>query len=385
TGTCFRGAQGLPFIGGEAERNGTYILNFFKCQPALNYGFQHVTESWQCPADHPAAIATREAMKDIMRFWLSQGCDGFRVDMADSLVKYDDADKRGTSAVWRDVREMLDREFPEAALVSEWNNPFLALPAGFDMDFYLNWKGNGYSALLRDYENWDNEDHSYFKKDGNGRIDRFLDEYLPRYEGTRKDGYISLITGNHDTPRLGYTLDQTELKLALAFLFTMPGVPFLYYGDEIGMRYRNLPTKEGGYARTGSRTPMQWSRGRNLGFSTCPPEDLYLPVDPAPDAPTVEEQERDGGSLLHTVRAVLALRHQEPDLQADGDFQVLCREAGKPFVYRRGNLLLAVNPSGEKSSLAIAFEAHRTLLKIGGGGFDGGLLTLAPQSFLVMG
>ncbi len=51
-------------------------------------------------------------------------------------------------------------------------------------------------------------------------------------------------------------------------IFTMPGAPFLYYGDEIGMRYRWLPTKEGGYHRTGSRTPMQWDNGRNMGFSS---------------------------------------------------------------------------------------------------------------------
>ena len=67
-----------------------------------------------------------------------------------------------------------------------------------------------------------------------------------------------------------------ELKLAYSFLFTMPGNPFLYYGDEIGMRYQNLPTKEGGYTRTYSRTPMQWDNTENCGFSTAVAKDLYL-------------------------------------------------------------------------------------------------------------
>ena len=116
TDFCFRGADGLPYIGGESERSGTYILNFFKCQPALNYGFLKPTENWQLPVDHPEAIATREAMKDVMRFWLDHGCDGFRVDMAASLVKHDDEQKSGTSAIWRNVREMLDREYPEATM-----------------------------------------------------------------------------------------------------------------------------------------------------------------------------------------------------------------------------------------------------------------------------
>ena len=59
----------------------------------------------------------------------------------------------------------------------------------------------------------------------------------------------------------------SSTKLAYAFIFTLPGVPFLYYGDEIGMRYLDVPTKEGGYFRTGSRTPMQWNDKKNHGFS----------------------------------------------------------------------------------------------------------------------
>ena len=197
------GAQGMPYISGESERSGAYILNFFKCQPALNYGFLRQTESWQLPANHPAAIATREALKDIMRFWLSRGCDGFRVDMADSLVKNDDADKSATSAVWRDIRRMLDLEFPEAVLVSEWGRPHQSLRAGFDADFYLDWRGNGYSTLLRDYENHAGEDHSYFKKDAGGSINRFLDDYLTG------DTYFKV---NYP----GHNLVRTRCQLALA-------------------------------------------------------------------------------------------------------------------------------------------------------------------------
>lgn len=90
TDSWISGGDGLPFIGGESPRNGTYILNFFKCQPALNYGFAHPERSWQKPALGPDAKATCDAMVDVMRFWLSRGADGFRVDMADSLVKKDD-------------------------------------------------------------------------------------------------------------------------------------------------------------------------------------------------------------------------------------------------------------------------------------------------------
>ena len=383
TSFCFEGAEGFPYVGGESERSATYMLNFFKCQPALNYGFRRVTKPWQLPVNHPAALETREALKDIMRFWLSHGCDGFRVDMAASLVKDDDEKKSGTSAVWLDVRRMLDLEFPDAAMVAEWSNPPLALRAGYDMDFYLNERGNGYSTLMRDYQNHQGEDHSYFKKDAGGNINRFLDEYLKWYKDTKEEGYISLLSCNHDTLRPRYNLDESELKLAYAVLYTLPGVPFLYYGDEIGMKYQEIPTKEGGYFRTGSRTPMQWDQGANLGFSSGKKEDLYLPVDESEDAPTVAAQEADPSSLLNTVRRILALRHEYEDLQADGSFEVICSEPGRPFVYRRGALVLAVNPDGCRREVPLHLTSDQAVFEIGGSCAKDGALVLEAQSFAV--
>ena len=393
TDFCFKGAPGFPYVGGESERSGCYILNFFKCQPALNYGFLNVTEPWQKSINSPAAMATREAIKDVMRFWLSHGCDGFRVDMAASLVKNDDEKKSGTSAIWKDVRRMLDLEFPEAAMVAEWSDPPLALRAGYDMDFCLNHPGGGYSTLMRDYYNHvygedpdkNNEDHSYFKKDAGGNINRFLDQYMAWYEDTKDVGYMSLITCNHDTLRPSYNLDERELKLAYATIFTFPGVPFLYYGDEIGMKYQELPSKEGGYYRTGSRTPMQWKKGDNLGFSTADAEKLYLPVDSAEDAPTVEMQENDKDSLLNTVRSILELRHNEEDLKADALLVPVCTEPDKPFVYKRGELLCAVNPAGESTEVDLGCAVSgEVIFKIGDASFADGKLCMAAQSFAVI-
>jgi len=181
----FWGLEGLKFVAGEAERDGCYIINFFKSQPALNYGFRECREKWQLPPEHPDCITTREALKDVMRFWLSgdkgRGCDGFRVDMADSLVKFDDDAKSATSAIWRNIREMLDGEFPEAALVSEWSSPPLSLKAGFHADFLLDHGFSGYRSLVRHYEDG-GKDNSYFKNDGNGSIPAFSINTCP---GTR--------------------------------------------------------------------------------------------------------------------------------------------------------------------------------------------------------
>ena len=333
-----KGIPDHPYIGGETPRNGTYMLNFFKCQPALNYGWAKVTENWQTPVDAPAARATRDAMADVMRFWLEKGCDGFRVDMANSLVKADDENKSYTSALWKKLLNELRADFPQAAFVAEWSWPWQALKlADYDMDFYLDHEENGYHALVRSADAYlKGNDPAFFVKD-----------YLARYESSKDDGYISFITGNHDTPRISWYLTEDQLKVGYALLFTLPGVPFLYYGDEIGMRYLDyLPTKEGGYTRTGSRTPMQWTQGRNLGFSDGKPDSLYLPVDPSADAPTVTVQAADPDSLLNTVKAVLALRHAAADLGADNNLKVLHAQKGDPlFVYRRGKYTLAVNPS----------------------------------------
>ena len=365
-----KGIPDHPYIGGETPRNGTYMLNFFKCQPALNYGWARVTEPWQTPLSAPAAKATRDAMADVMRFWLQKGCDGFRVDMANSLVKADDDDKSYTCALWKGLLGELRQEFPEAAFVAEWGWPEQALClADFDMDFYLDHWGNGYNRMVR-------SDDAYLK--GNDPA-AFVTDYLKRYEASKDDGYISFITGNHDTPRISYYMTEGQLKLGYALLFTLPGVPFLYYGDEIGMRYlADLPTKEGGYTRTGSRTPMQWAQGKNLGFSDGAPESLYLPMDPAKDAPTVSAQAKDPGSLLNTVKAVLRLRHEKPDLQAEANLTVLHARKDDPLlIYRRGGLVLAMNPSNKAVKTGLA---GKPVFEIGA--FEKGVL--GPCSFVVL-
>ncbi|KFI48039.1 alpha-amylase family glycosyl hydrolase [Bifidobacterium biavatii] len=413
TDSWIAGGDGLPFIGGETDRDGTYILNFFKCQPALNYGFAHPHQPWQKPALGPDALATCDAMVDVMRFWLSRGADGFRVDMADSLVKHDENGKPFTIRTWQYMFSKIRTEFPNAAFVAEWGRPHESMQAGFDMDFYLDWRWdgnpNGYNMLLRNTDTplAHDGDLSYFNADSGTSIKPFLDQYLPQLaDAHRAGGYFDLITCNHDTLRTAQRLTERERTIAYATLMTMPGCPFLYYGDEIGMRYRPLPTKEGGYTRTGSRTPMQWDAALpNLGFSDAPAEALYLPVDPADDAPTVAAAEADPDSLLSTIRTLLALRHATPALHADADFDVLAgRDGGRAFAYRRtaaasvggtvtgddsmtgDSVIVAMNPGRETTTLGLpADAAGRDLaFAVGAPSLDGAALTLPAQSFVIL-
>ncbi|MBN1764151.1 MAG: hypothetical protein JW860_02755 [Sedimentisphaerales bacterium] len=346
----------LKAVRGYAERNGSYIANFFWSQPALNYGFAQPDpkKSWQLPVTHPACRAVRAEMINIMRYWLDKGAAGFRVDMAYNMVK-NDKDCQQTARIWRQVRNMLDKNYPDAAFIAEWCNPAQAIPAGFHVDFMLNWMSLTDKTLLQQGRPRDvlpdTEDKCFFTRTGHGDISGFLKSYLHHYQHTRNLGYISIPTGNHDLLRLSLGRTQKEIELAFALILTMPGMPIIYYGDEIGMKHlRNLPSKEGAYTRTGARTPMQWDTTSNAGFSKAAVHKLYLPIDPHKNRPTVTGQDKNPRSLLNTVRKLITLRKTHPALSADGEFIPLYAEPKKyPFVYQRQmgseKFIIALNPS----------------------------------------
>lgn len=324
-------------------------------------------------------------MKDVMRFWLDKGADGFRVDMADSLVKNEDGEKPETCKVWRNIRKMLDEEYPEAAIISEWSRPHTSIGAGFHSDFYLDHDNNGYRYLFREKDKETGECKAVFSKNGKGDITKFLDDYLDELKAIKGKGYISFITCNHDTPRMTKMFSPLEAKLAYSFVFLMPGVPFLYYGDEIGMKFmEGLKSKEGGFSRTGTRTPMQWDDSANHGFSTASADKLYLPVDTSADAPTVSAQEKDEDSILNTIRKVIKLRHENEDLQSDGDFEVVYAESGKyPFIFKRGKFVIAVNPTDKEQKAPCKFDGEQ-VFAIGKACVENEEITMLPQSLVVI-
>ena len=357
---------------GGTQRDGAYAINYFDAQPALNYGFANPDpqKPWQQPMDAPGPLATREALKDVMRFWLKMGCDGFRVDMAMSLVK-DDPDQAGTIALWQDVRAFLEREFPEAVMVSEWGEPNKSLIAGYHMDFVLHFGPSHYLELFRTAR-------PYFSKKGDGNCKAFFDLYLSNMAKTRdRGGMICIPSGNHDMDRMARYLDDEEMKIAFAFLLSMPGVPFVYYGDEIGMRYvEGLTSIEGGYNRTGSRSPMAFDTTPNAGFSSAPAEMLYLAQDASIDVVNVAVEERDPRSLLHEVKKLIALRKAHAALGNRGDIEMAhLEESAYPLAYTRTagdeHVLVILNPSGQAVSLDFPLPDQGEIIYRAGGAEDG--------------
>ncbi|MBR3524214.1 MAG: glycosylase [Lachnospiraceae bacterium] len=361
TDSVWDSAEGYASLRGISERDGSCVVNFFTHQPALNYGFYKPEHPWQQAMDSEGAMASRNAMKEVMEFWLSKGCDGFRVDMAGSLVKNDE-DGKGTIALWQDVRRFLDQRFPEAVLVSEWGEPDKSIEGGFHMDFLLHFGPSHYNDLFRC-------EKPFFC--GNGDASAFVKKYLESCGKAAGRGLICIPSGNHDMDRLARTVKDGNAKLAFAFLLSMPGAPFIYYGDEIGMRYvENLTSVEGGYGRTGARSPMQWDRSENAGFSTAPAEKLYIPLDPDDARPDAESQRKDPDSLWNEVRKLIGIRRAHKALMNPGGIEFVCDgAAGKPLAYYRfrdGEKILAViNPGAEEYTLKTEFKPGELIYLFG--------------------
>lgn len=356
----------MECIRGISDRDGSCAVNFFSHQPALNYGFYKPDpgKPWQQSMDDNGPKATLKELKNIMRFWLDMGCDGFRVDMAGSLVKNDE-DGRGTILLWQQIRTFLDKEYPDAAIISEWGEPDKSLTGGFHMDFLLHFGPSHYNDLFRCAE-------PYFSSRGKGRIEDFIQTYTENYKKTGGRGLICIPSGNHDMDRLSRTLSAAEMKIAFAFLLSMPGAPFIYYGDEIGMRYvENLTSVEGGYGRTGSRSPMQWGGSVNSGFSLAAPEKLYIPIDPDQERPTAAAQMTDPDSLYSEVKKLICLRMEHKALQSTGNIRFI--DMGNrqyPLCYIRSEgdeqILVAINPSAMEQSLPYSVKLKNCIYSNGG-------------------
>ena len=341
-----------PVIVGYADRPEGFMVNYYWCQPALNYGFAKPQFHWQQPVDAPGPKAVRRELKKMMRFWLDMGADGFRVDMAISCVK-NDPDYKETKKLWKgQIRSMLDKEYPEAVIVGECGFPKIALNSGYHADLLLPHVGEeSYTELIGNRYEFDIHSNDFF-----GALDgvkwRDLATGIKKYEGlyraTKSKGYMCPSTASHDIARISHGRSKDTVELIFAWILTMPGIPFVYYGDEIGMRCQVLPNKEGGYKRTGSRTPMQWSNGRNKGFSDARANQLYLPVDPRKSAPVVGSQMDRPNSLLNRVRRLIALRNKHKALQGDGTWKILHVKNKDCLVYLRTSgkekILVALNP-----------------------------------------
>ncbi|MGO4383812.1 maltose alpha-D-glucosyltransferase [Specibacter sp. RAF43] len=289
---------------------------FFGHQPDLNF-------------ENPAV---REAIFDVVRFWLSQGIDGFRADAIPYLYAQDGTNCENLPATHEflaDLRAMMDREFPGRIIIAEANQmpadvvDYFGTPEAPEchMAFHFPIMPRLYYAL-RDQKaapiiatmaatpgiphgaQWGtflrNHDELTLEMVTPEEREAMLGWYAP---DSRMRANIGI------RRRLAPLLDNSraEIELINALLLALPGSPFLYYGDEIGMG-DNIWLSD----RDASRTPMQWNPDRNAGFSAADPGKLFLPVIQSLvyhyNHVNVEAQSAHASSLLHWNRQILAVR-----------------------------------------------------------------------------
>jgi alpha-glucosidase len=348
------------------ERRQFYYHAFYKEQPDLNWTNREV----------------RNAMYDVMRFWMKKGAAGFRLDAVttmfeDPQLRDEPIKEPGTNAygdpiltrqytdnlpgiheVFREMRRVTD-EFPDGVLIGEVyvptvqdlarmygaQNDELQLPMDTQLGFINHLSADEFRTKLREAE-------------------------------TGINGHVPLLVfSNHDNPRSWNRYgdgknDPAIAKLIATTLLTPRGVALMYYGEEIGMENNDPKSKDDvrdpigrtGWprekGRDGERTPMQWNADTNAGFSTA--RTTWLPAAPSYKTRNVAAESQEPTSMLNYYKALIRLRRTNPAMR-DGDF-VLVNEADKnvlAFLRRAPDgktVLVALNftPSAQK----LSFDLH---------------------------
>lgn len=325
---------------------------FFSHQPDLNF-------------ENPKVI---DALFDVVRFWLDQGIDGFRADAIPYLFEEEGTNCENLPATHeflRQLRRMVDESYPGRVIIAEANQPPAEVVEYFGteeepechMAFHFPIMPRLYYALrdqkaapiietmkdtpdIPEGAQWGtflrNHDELTLEMVTADERAAMLGWYAP---DPRMRANIGI------RRRLAPLLDnsRSEIELINALLLSLPGSPFLYYGDEIGMG-DNIWLED----RDAVRTPMQWNPDRNAGFSHADPGKLYLPVIQSLvynySMANVEAEAAHSGSLLRWTRQILSVRKNHPAFGL-GSFQHVEADHDVVLSYLRD--LPAGNAAGE--------------------------------------
>lgn len=366
----------VSLFGGSAwefdQKSGEYYLHsFFKEQPDLN---------WENPN-------VREEMKNVLRFWLDLGVDGFRMDavnhMAKDLAEFRDEPLRegGVEGTYDGhirkytkfgpqmvpyLQELTNvvEEYPDKIVFFEAIvdfglgpvaeqfrrlydvNPRIAIPFNFG-GMWLKWGAKEYGDYIRQFE------------------EMILPEDIPAY-----------CFSNHDQPRIASRFGKAEARIIAMLSLTLPGIPTMYYGDEIGME--NVPVKDsertdmsfqegifGG--RDPFRTPMQWNMSEHSGFSKHKP---WLPVGPAFKRVNVDAQKHKANSILTLYHHLLVVRNRDETMIKGTYKEHYIDEKKNVLVYERSyegtTYIVALNFSKRRQRVRLPYNVHHVVLSTRG-------------------
>ncbi len=378
---------------------GAYFWHrFYSHQPDLNY-------------DNPRVL---KEVINVMRYWLDMGVDGLRLDAVPYLVEREGTNNENlpeTHAVLREIRAVMDRDYPDRLLLAEANQwpedaqEYFGSGDECHMSFHFPLMPRMYMAIARadrfpitdimqqTPEIPENCQWAIFLRNHDELTLEMVTsserDYLWEVYAADRQARINLGIRRRLAPLL--ERDRRRIELMNSLLLSMPGTPVLYYGDELGMG-DNIHLGD----RDGVRTPMQWTADRNGGFSRADPERLTLPVLMGAlygyEAVNVEAQQRDPHSLLNWTRRMLAKR-QQTHAFGRGSLRFLYPGNRKILAYLReyeGVVLLCVanlSNASQPVELDLSSMAGRVPIELLGGtpfptiGELTYLLTLPPYGF----
>ncbi len=350
-----------------------YWHRFFSHQPDLNY-------------DNPEL---RQAMLDVMSFWLDLGLDGFRCDAVPYLFEQEGTiceNLPETHVYLKEIRARIDKAYQGRILLAEANQwpadvrPYFGEGDEFHMAFHFPLMPRLFMGVRS--EDWHpivdmfthtppipencqwclflrNHDELTLEMCSGEERDYMYYAYARDPQMRRNIGIARRLAPLLDN-------DRRKIELLNSLVFTLPGSPIVYYGDEIGMG-DNVHLGD----RNGVRTPMQWSADRNAGFSKADPAKLYLPSITDSlfgyQAVNVEAQTQTLHSLLHWMRRMITVRKLHPAF-GRGTIRFLRPHNEKVFAYLRDyrgdTLLLVHNLAGSAQAVELDLGTFRGMTPV---------------------
>ena len=344
-----------------------YFHQFAPQQPDLN---------WENPS-------LRRELYDMIRFWVDKGVEGFRLDVIDQIAKVPEEKITANGPKLHEfLRELSKEAFREEGLVT------VGEAWGADVErakLFSRMDGSELSMVFQFQHIGLDQEPGKDKWDMRPLPLPELKQCLAHWQqGLHGQGWNSLFFNNHDLPRIvsrwgddgKYRVESA--KMLATMLYGLQGTPYIYQGEELGMTNIRLPLEDyvdleihniyaertaAGYdpaavmesiyarGRDNARTPMQWTAGKNAGFTTGKP---WLPVNENKDFINAEAALEDKDSIFYYYQKLIALRKQYRVFR-DGSFTLYSPEDPQRFIYRRDNetehLLVICNFAGTPAPL----------------------------------
>lgn len=351
----------LSVFGGNAwtldkETNQYYLHSFFPEQPDLN---------WR-------NLEVKKAMTDVLEFWLKKGVDGFRIDSVTLLIKdqyFRDEDNnlsyiKGIDDPYYSIHHDYSRNPAESQhLINYFTKVLEKYPGIFmvtETSTHMHVKELLSLYKASDNNNWTPFNFSFINLPWQKKN---FQELLDAYIGSLKtDQLPNFVLGNHDKPRLASRIGKENIGCASVMFFTLPGVLFIYYGEEIGMENTYIPKDKihdpfekrvKGLGRDPERTPMQWDKSKNSGFSNVEP---WLPINGNFLNTNVELEENKEDSILNIYKKLILLRKRMDVLKIGDYIPFDCQnEAILGYIRKKEDkeILVLINFSNKNQSLTL--------------------------------